>query len=208
MKFLITSAFARSPADFVGQHVALWSPVNMRFMQMHENENAGKSSGFVGVLQDEKINPGNLEEWRTWERFEVVDAGNGQIALHHTLSNRFLRLFGEDVDGFGGVQGNTLPAGWEFERFTVVPVANGTVALHNARNNKFIRMVDGCCVDAKGGLKNTDELPAEWRSEQWEVILHPLDYAAHTASAAASANATPLPEAAPVEGEKDEWMII
>ena len=28
----------------------------------------------------------------TWERFTVVDAGNGEIALHSTIHNRFVRM--------------------------------------------------------------------------------------------------------------------
>ena len=37
------------------------------------------------------------EEW-TWERFTVVDAGNGEIALHNTFHNRFVRMNQEGMD--------------------------------------------------------------------------------------------------------------
>ncbi|KAJ1415992.1 hypothetical protein B484DRAFT_401285 [Ochromonadaceae sp. CCMP2298] len=173
MKIIITSEFAQSPGDFVGKHVALWSPVNKRFLQMHENGNARRSSGYVGVLQEEQVNPGNLETWRTCARFQIIDAGNGQIALHHAISNRFLRLHGADVDGFGGVQdAHSLPVEWGCERFIVVPAGN-LVALHSTCNKKFIRMKDNK-VDAQGGRNDHDKLPLEWWSEQWEVVLHPL----------------------------------
>jgi hypothetical protein len=78
------------------------------------------------------------------------------------------------VGGYGGIQGaNSLPAGWKLERFTVVPVGNGKVAFHGCHHNRFIRMKDNS-VDAKGGNKDVDQLPLEWKSEQWEVVLHPL----------------------------------
>ena len=37
------------------------------------------------------------KEW-TWERFTVVDAGNGEIALHNTWHNRFVRMNTDGMD--------------------------------------------------------------------------------------------------------------
>ena len=38
--------------------------------------------------------PNNWE----WERFTLVDAGNGEVALHCKAWNRFVRMSGETLD--------------------------------------------------------------------------------------------------------------
>ena len=38
-----------------------------------------------------------VEAGYTWERFTIVDAGNGRIALHNSINNRFIGMHGEQV---------------------------------------------------------------------------------------------------------------
>lgn len=163
----VFSKVALSQSDLISKYIAIWSREHQRFMQMDE-------SGLVGVLEDQTVTPENIEAWRTWERFEVVDAGDGKIAFYNPNSKRFLRVDGNEVNSHGGkIQDSTLPAGFESERFTVVDVGNGTVAFHNACHNRFIRMKNRK-VDARGGPMNADQLPLEWGAEQWEIVLHPF----------------------------------
>ena len=132
--------------------------------------------GTVGVLEDANVNPSNLELWRTWERFLVVDAGNGKIALHNTFHNRFIRISGDDVEGCGGSRNACdLPpeSEWGCERFTLVDAGDGKYAFHNSLHNRFMRMC-GSSVDARGGPRNVDQLPPGWLSEQFEIIPHPI----------------------------------
>merc|ERR1719316_1397057 len=55
-----------------------------------------------------------------WERFRIVKAGNGQVALHSRVHNRFVRM-----NNMGGMDVSPkfswrkLPRGWKWERFTV-----------------------------------------------------------------------------------------
>jgi len=75
--------------------------------------------------------------------FTVVDAGNNMIALHHTLSNRFLRLKDGKVDGRGGpMDVDKLPRNWGAERFIPVKVnseeALPGVMLYSPCNLKYI----------------------------------------------------------------------
>ena len=37
------------------------------------------------------------DDWN-WERFRVVDAGDGQIALHNSIDNRFVRMNYDKMD--------------------------------------------------------------------------------------------------------------
>ncbi|CAE7037123.1 unnamed protein product [Symbiodinium sp. CCMP2592] len=97
-------------------------------------------------------------DW-TWERFTVVDAGNGEIALHNTFHNRFVRMSstGMDTSGFGAA--DELPADSIWERFTVVDVGDGSIALHSGVHNRFISLSD----DGRVGVsetKNASDLPA------------------------------------------------
>lgn len=79
--------------------------------------------------------------------FTVVDAGNGKIALHNTLHNRFLRLCrtGSDlkyVNGNGGTKDvSKLPDNWGAERFVKHEVIDGKVtkvALYNPSHGEYI----------------------------------------------------------------------
>ncbi len=101
------------------KHVALFNHNAGQFVQMQEG-------GRVGVLDDARVTPLNLEPWRTWERFLVVDAGGGTIALHCAAHNRFLRADGDGINAFGGPRDACdLPGDWASERFTLVDAGAG-----------------------------------------------------------------------------------
>ena len=171
----------------IGKSVAIFGCAESRFLQMREDGN-------VGILDDAAVNPKKLESWRTWERFLVVDAGHGKIALHNAHHNRFLRIYGEDVDAQGGVcESSKLPSNWDSERFSVVDAGNGKVAFHNAKHNRFMRIWSNE-VDAKGGVKDVGSLPpeSEWGSERFIIVPHPLSQEEKT-SGGGSAGAMELP---------------
>jgi hypothetical protein len=182
-----TATFAQSPSSFVGKEIALWSPSNNRFMQMSVD-----TPGFVGVLEDQSVNPGNINgSGFDGTRFLVCDTGDGRVALWSTRYKRYLQcdIAGEVIagieylhvdqyldgnGGFGGIGGSDSQALKinNFEKFTVVDVGNGTVAFHNWLYSMILRM-NGGNVDAKGGRVDLNKLPSllEWESEQWEVVL-------------------------------------
>jgi surface protein len=81
--------------------------------------------------------PANWE----WEKFVVVDAGRGQIALHNTNTNRFCRMSGSDMDSGNPTDVDKLNPKWAYEPFTVVADGGiGEVALYNTYHKRFWRM--------------------------------------------------------------------
>ncbi|CAE7751695.1 unnamed protein product [Symbiodinium sp. CCMP2456] len=120
-------------------------------------------SSVVSKVPPPGLTPGSTiglkGEW-TWERFTVVDAGNGEIALHNTLHNRFVRMNQAAAD---------LPAEWSWERFTVVYAGNGTIALHNRAHNRFVAVSDQG-VAFRSITKDASDLPAAMIFERFRVL--------------------------------------
>ena len=157
--------------DFIGQEIALYNSANSGFVQMTD---AG-DGGAMGVLPWARDTPRVLEPWRNWERFLVVDGGNGKVCLFNLHHRRFVRVMGEDVNGGGGVRAgpDDLPGveSWPSERFTVVDGGNGTLAFHNAHHNRFMRLFNGH-VDARAGVKSIADFPVTWSAERFEIVKH------------------------------------
>jgi hypothetical protein len=118
--FISTSSGRAVTGEFSPRDVlALYSTKERRFVCMW-GEYVG--AGDFGKTPDSKTSP--------HEEFTVVDAGNGEIALHCKSQNRFLRVFGNDVDSKGGEKSpSELPADWDSERFTVIDAGNGNFVL-------------------------------------------------------------------------------
>jgi len=72
-----------------------------------------------------------------WERFTVIDAGAGEIALHHQRTNSFL---GVNAHGAYGIYApaSQLPAGWLDQRFEVVTISSGYFGLFNRHSQNFL----------------------------------------------------------------------
>ncbi|CAE7485079.1 unnamed protein product [Symbiodinium natans] len=106
--------------------VALYNPHSGRYLKMSTN----------------KLEPSPpMEKWGipdSWglERFTVVDAKKGQIALHSSAHNRFV--------GTGTVSPsrnvNDLPGDWASERFTVRDEGHGEVTLYNKHHSKCLKL--------------------------------------------------------------------
>jgi hypothetical protein len=151
------------------------------------------------------------DDW-TWERFELVDAGNGEIALWSKIHNRFMRMNANGMmDGSGTKAKDQLPSDWTWERFTVVteqgPAASGVAAilggakvmLHSKIHNRFVRMNDQADMDTSGQHGPTVP-PPEWTWERFTVVdasppgaaaapVVPLEPAAASYTVEAGANA-------------------
>ena len=158
------------PAELIGKHVALFSKFAQRFVQM-------RSDGTIGMLNEAShdLTKGFIESWRSWERFLVVDAGGGKIALHNPYHNRFIRMSGEYVEASGVCAASSFMVQWEAERFTLLK-DSGTncFAFHNALHNRFIQMtkdgsVSSVCCDVSNLLSASD-----WPAERFVIVPHPL----------------------------------
>ena len=138
-----------------GSIIALYSPHCRRFMKM--------SNARLEVTNE--MNGHGVPDHWTWERFTVVDAGNGEIALHSAIHNRFV--------GTGGISPHRnvgdLPHDWSSERFTVVEVGNGEMAFYNRHHNRFLQMA-AHHVGHSGHPPNPPKLPSGWGWERFRVV--------------------------------------
>jgi len=114
---------------------------------------------------------GNLPPGWTWERFKVVEAGNGEVGLWNPTHKRFIRMpTGEYLDKSGERADGTLEgAHWTWERFKVVDAGNGEVGLWNPTHKRFIRMPNGEYME-KSGERAHGTLPSNWAFERFKVV--------------------------------------
>ncbi|CAE7607380.1 unnamed protein product [Symbiodinium sp. CCMP2592] len=126
------------------------SSVSMTFqlLQVPQHLELGSLVGFwrnknlLRMTQDNMDSHGPLAEGRilnewTWEQFEVVDAGDGQVALFCPAHNRFVKMTsGGTVQR--GTEKSQSSAVTSEERFAVMPKAANTIALHNSAANRFL----------------------------------------------------------------------
>ena len=107
------------------------------------------------------------DSW-TYERFTVIDAGNGQVAFHNSVHNRYLKMAGDRMLVSSPMAADAYPSGWTWERFTVLPAGGGTFMLHNSAHNRMIRMTTDK-VDASSHM-NPQDMPAGWAWERFQIV--------------------------------------
>ena len=74
-----------------GSVIALHCTHNNRYLSMDSNHIQGSP----------EERPDGIKDWWNHERFTVVDAGHGKIALHNAHHNKFLKSFGSAWAAFG-----------------------------------------------------------------------------------------------------------
>jgi len=101
-----------------------------------------------------------------YERFVPVMAGNGEIALHNTKWNRFVRMNDQGkIDRSAAMNRDRIHNGMTWERFKVVATKKGYIALYNMHFGRFIKM-DWHTKDMVVSPKiNWWDLPDNWVSE-------------------------------------------
>merc|ERR1719271_1732885 len=145
-----------------GSIVALHSQIHNRFVRMNSNGNMD-GSGHKGSNE-------LPADW-TWERFHVVDAGNGEIALWSEIHGKYIRMHENgNMDASGSKGKDSLPSDWTWERFKVVDGGNGQWALWNPIHNRYMRINSDGNMDGSGH-KGPDELPSEWTWERFAVVV-------------------------------------
>ncbi|CAE7804809.1 unnamed protein product [Symbiodinium sp. CCMP2456] len=155
----------RKARNFTSPVAAFYNPKHGRWLQM----NKGSTDMTGSADQRGGDGPFSLRLHWTYERFAVVDAGNGEIGLHNTLSNRFVKMEGlemmvssiKDVDDF--------PAGWNLERFRVVDAGNGMVALYHPVNRRFVTMDQNGHVYPSAPVED-GRLPVHWSYERFYMM--------------------------------------
>jgi len=144
----------------VGQTIALHNAVHNRFMRLN---------GETADTSDTKGANELPDDW-TWERFKVVNAGNGQVALYNQVHKRYLRMHTDKMDGSGTKDSaDQLPCDWTWERFTVIDTGDGNIALHNTMHNRFAR-VNGNKMDCSD-IHTAHNIPGGWSWERQKVVV-------------------------------------
>ena len=133
----------RAPQALPGSVVALRNAYHRRFVNLHPHDMH---------FSEEKDANFDMPDWWTFERFTVVDAGNGQIALHNALHNRYVKMGPNGDMTVSPVRNlhDPFPHDWFSERFTVLSahdIFDGVIGLHNSAHGRMLRMT-ALTVDA------------------------------------------------------------
>ena len=164
-------------APSAGATIALRARAAGHFLQMsNEKTSSGQACRAKGLA--ESISVAQFQEqshWRDWERFLIVDAGHGEIALYNAKHRRFLKLPADESASGGGGELNSdqLPPRekWGLERWVFVPAPDESWALYNPCSKRFLRMEDNLNVNgnvSKVATKN--DLPAAGTHERWDLL--------------------------------------
>ena len=103
-----------------GPTVGLYSTVHQRFFSMH-------ADGNPFIERSPQRPDGSLPAGWAWERFRVIDGGNGQVGFWSPTHRRFIRMPNTDrLDRSGVSSDGSLPTGWGWEQFRVVDVSGGS----------------------------------------------------------------------------------
>ena len=140
-----------------GTMVAVYSRAWQRFIKLRDN----------GVVESSPVvSSGVMPDAWGWERFTVVDAGNGQIALHSCYNNRFVQMGAHAPTG-SGHHSARIPDSMTYEKFTVVDGGNGEVALYSEAFQKFLRM-NGDKLDTSP--TTSSHLHPGWAWERFQFV--------------------------------------
>ena len=110
----------------------------------------------------------NFPDSWTYERFTVIDAGNGQVAFHNSLHNRYLKMDGPRMLVSSPMAPDAYPSGWTWERFTVIPAGHGQFVFHNSAHNRMVRMTTDK-ADSSSHM-NPQDLPGGWTWERFQIV--------------------------------------
>ncbi|CAE7235037.1 unnamed protein product [Symbiodinium sp. CCMP2592] len=152
--------------NFTTSPVAFYNPLHGRWLQM----NKGSTDMSASADQRAHGGPFSLRLHWTYERFAVVDVGNGEIGLHNTLSNRFVKMEGSEMMVSSVKDVDDFEAYWDLERFRIVDGGDGMVALYHPRNNRFVTMQADGHVRPSGIPPDGANLPGDWSWERFYMM--------------------------------------
>ncbi|CAE7248694.1 unnamed protein product [Symbiodinium sp. KB8] len=155
----------RKASNFTSPVAAFYNPKHGRWLQM----NKGITDMTGSADQRGGDGPFSLRLHWTYERFAVVDVGNGEIALHNTLSNRFVKMEGLEMMVSSIKDVEDFPAGWNLERFRVVDAGDGMVALYHPVNHRFVTMDQNGHVYPSAPVEDA-RLPVHWSYERFYMM--------------------------------------
>ncbi|GHO58379.1 hypothetical protein [Ktedonobacter robiniae] len=131
---------------------------------------ATNNNNFVSARNDQTNIPlqATSTQVQAWEEFDVIDAGNGLIALRSHANNNYVstRISQTNVP----LQATaTQVQGWE--QFRWLPQSNGTVALQSAANNNY---VSARTDQTNTPLDATATQVQAWEQFNWGLATPPI----------------------------------
>jgi len=108
----------------VGSTVGLWSPLRKHWLRLN---GADLDKGGNVMMPDQQPNLGYQTDW---EKFLVVDADNGDLALWNPFWRAFVKIENGDARASGPIYPQQLPSIWPSCKFQVVPTHDATISLH------------------------------------------------------------------------------
>ena len=151
---------ARAQALVPGSEVVLWSPTHKRYMRM-------EVTGYLRASVATYPGASPVSAALLAERFRVVDAGGGKVALYSAVHRRFVRITAAgEVDSASQV--DALPGSWTAERFTIATVGTNRRFTVNSR----ILMMDAAGDMFGPGIGTASKSPA-WGEFQVVVTAPP-----------------------------------
>jgi hypothetical protein len=120
---------------------------------------ATNNNNYVSARIDQTNSPleANVTQVQAWEQFDVVDAGNGLIALRAHANNNYVSARKDQTNSPLQAVATQVQA---WEEFTWLPQSNGTVALQAVANNNY--------VSARTDQTNTPLDANVTQIQQWE----------------------------------------
>lgn len=133
----------------VGRTIALRAIVNNHYVAAH---NAGNSPLIANRVS---VGP--------WEKFTVVDAGNGLVALKATVNGKHVAA--ENAGGSPLIANRDAIGPWE--RFRWINLGNGQIALQAVVNNRYVTTEGGGISPL---IANRDVI-GPWETFVFEIVL-------------------------------------
>jgi len=159
-----SEARRRAPLLRHGQIIALYSLTHKRFVRMNNKGRMDTSQ----VWHNSNVIHG---KW-TWERFKVVNGGNGLIGLYSLVHKRFVRMNNKaGMDTSQRINNSHVIHGkWTWERFKVVDGGRGTIGFYSMVHKRFIRMNNKAGMDTSQKINNHYVIHGKWTWERFKVL--------------------------------------
>jgi hypothetical protein len=162
--FALAGALGISPQIMFQRVYAASAPIGQTIWLQATNNNT-----YVSARTDQTNTPLDAiaTQVQGWEEFDVVDAGNGLIALRAHANNNYvsarINLTNSPLQAVA-----TQVQGWE--QFKWLPQSNGTVALQSAANNNY---VSARTDQTNTPLDATATQVQGWEQFRWALVNGP-----------------------------------
>lgn len=140
------AAATNDASRFIGSTIALYNVAEQRFIRMSPGDRQTRRPDTCTDMDRSGIraDPNTMPKSWNWEKFKVVDGGNGTVGLYNIVHRRFVRMppsLGH-MDVSIVLPEPKLPDNYGWERFELVeaPDAPGEYGLWHPGHERFVTM--------------------------------------------------------------------